>query len=296
MSAMSIASQRKCLENYFSLVRNFFGDYIDQIAVVIAIWIGLAILESIKTLYFAYNKWLYLLYLAHSLYIYLPWIGFSLIIGVITQQTQSWRRNDASIFYLHVPWALGFAALHLFVVASSYQIYVPGFAEQSIWSIYGQHAIGWFNYELLAYLAVALLWHRGFCQDNSLESGNSEFLTHKKEEVDSSDADKLVMFNSTEGLVTAELSQIEWLLADNNYTLVQLPERQVRVRSGFRELLKLLQAMSAEEVFIQTHRSAAVNFSHVALVAKTRITTRSGTRIPVSRRRFKELTNRNLVI
>lgn len=292
---MNSTTQRNYLEDSFSFVRNFFDTYIDQIAVLTGIWIGLAILESIKTLYFAYNKWLYLFYLAHSLFIYLPWIGFSLLIGVITHQRQSWQRSGVSILYWHCGCAFGFAVLHLAIVAISYQIYVPGFAEQSIWSIYAKHAISWFNYELLAYLAVALLWHHSSSRGSFLSSDNTEFSAHEIGNSASQGANALVLLNSTEGLVTTELWQIEWLLADNNYTIVQLPQQQIRVRSGFKELLLSLQAMSPEELFVQTHRSAAVNIAQVELIARTRITTRSGTRIPVSRRRFKDLSRRNVV-
>ncbi len=246
-----------------------------------AIWLGLALAETLKTLFFAHNKSLILLYLAQSLYLFLPCLCFSVLIGLLVLRSPlKWR--DAESLRLHLGVATVLGSLHILIVSSANWVFLPWLVtDVRFVDLFMARAVTWAPYELLCYFALLCIWQLNFSAEPSYrESGAGR---------QEPNLGQHMYLNTSIGGIHVTTDRIEWLMADNNHTVMLAHGQQLRVRDSLRNLLQRLSEASAGKQFIQTHRSAAVNRQWIRAVERNRIVMQSGKRIPVSRRRYRSV-------
>ncbi len=260
----------------------FFQRHGPTLALCIGLWLTFAFFETLKTLYFAYNKALVAQYAVHSLYIFLPWCVFSLLCGLLTERTIAYSLSSPRFLFPHLLTASAFGLLHLMVLTSSYWVFLPWIMEEkSFGDELLRRSVSYFHLEIIAYFVMVAIWRTQF--KAAAESEQTCFDSLRGSAI--SGALDLI----TRGGITRVLAgDIEWLIGDGNYIVVHTAEQELRVRSTFKAILDQLDT----ENFMRTHRSVVVNLAKIQRVEKQRLVLESGTRVPVSRRRYHELVNR----
>ena len=107
------------------------------------------------------------------------------------------------------------------------------------------------------------------------------------------DATPRIFLGSQQGGVSVPIADISWIEADGAYVVVHVGGKRHVLRESLAEMLERLGGVR----FARIHRSAVVNLEHVRAVRRVRdqgleIELTNGTRIPVSRRRARELITR----
>ena len=239
-----------------------------------ALWTAFIIMEIAKAVYFNGFGTPLLIYLLFGAYLYLPWFAISVFCGVLAQYRQHLPLFSTSSLLFHLPIALAVSTLHVLVLTSAWWVFWPERVTQvSFGFVLGEQAFKWAHFEILAYFLLIALWRRQLNngENNSELSGGAE-------------SGELSLMTDT-GLVKLNAEQIEWLLADDNYVVIHADARTIRVRATMKEMLSQLHGKQ----FQQTHRSAIVNMAKVKEVGSQRVTLDSGCRVPVSRRRHRQL-------
>ncbi len=226
-----------------------------------------------------YSVWFYL---AQAVYIFLPWFIFSIVCGIVTAITSPYSVRSFLFLAHHGIAALTVAILHIAILTSNFWLFWPQLvSEVSVSFVLIEQFLKWFHFELAAYAAFVLLWRWRF-QNAQLNSKPYQQYTHDDASTKSADA---LLLSTDEGVIKINPQDIDWLLADDNYVVLHSVDRETRIRSTLKTMLQKLNSRQ----FLQTHRSAAVNLSKISRVGNMRIVLISGARVPVSRRRHKQL-------
>lgn len=243
-----------------------------------AVWFAFVAMEVGKGFYFNGNNTPFFYYLVFGLYLYVPWFLFSVICGQLAYRTRLFSFFSNQSLRVHVPIACLFAILHVLVLTSAYWVFWPERVSRvSFQFVFGEQAIQWMHFELLAYFILLHVWRRQLVETETSGSAQSE-----------SDNSSQLALSTDSGVVKVDQEQVEWLLADDNYVIVHTAERKLRVRSTLKEMLAQLKRLQGNH-FLQAHRSAIVNMNKVREIGSQRLVLNSGHRVPVSRRRHRQL-------
>ncbi len=242
---------------------------------LLIMWLGFAALEVAKGFYFNGSATPFIRYTVFGLYLYLPWLLFSISLSYLAKLSLPYPLFSYSSLRWHIPIALTWAVAHVALLASAYWVFWPERVTQvGFGFVFGEQAFKWFHFEVLAYFLLLSIWRREFNKTEAINASRS-----------SSDGDGQLSLVTDTGTVRLQIEEIDWLLADDNYVIVHSAQRKIRVRGTMKEMLKHLQ----HGRFKQTHRSAIVNLSKIREIGSKRITMDSGYRVPVSRRRHRQL-------
>ncbi|MCG8413780.1 MAG: LytTR family transcriptional regulator [Pseudomonadales bacterium] len=240
-----------------------------------AVWLGFVIMEVAKGIYFNGSDTPFVHYTLFGLYLYLPWFGVSVGLAYLAKQTLPHSLLSSPALSLHVPTSLLWAGCHVLILTSAYWVFwLERVARVTFDFVLGEQAFKWFHFEVLAYFLLLSIWRRELKKSEAINASSS-----------SSDGNGMLSLLTDSGTVRMKIDEIDWLLADDNYVIVHSAQRKVRVRGTMKEMLKQLH----QGHFKQTHRSAIVNMSKVREIGNQRITLTSGYRVPVSRRRHRQL-------
>ncbi len=104
------------------------------------------------------------------------------------------------------------------------------------------------------------------------------------------DATPRIFLGTQQGGVSVPIADISWIEADGAYVVVHAGGKRHVLRESLAEMLERLGAGR----FVRIHRSAVVNLTHVRATRRARdqgleIELADGTRVPVSRRRARQL-------
>lgn len=214
-------------------------------------------------------------YLVFGCYLYFPWFVISIVCGTLASRTLGFPIFHHRSLRLHLPVAIIFAVFHVLLLTSAYWIFWPERVSQvSFQFVLGEQALKWAHFEVLAYFILLLVWRRQLAQGTASEDQDYGRTTGKQ-----------LALVTDSGVVKLDQEQVHWLLADDNYVIVHTSDRKLRVRSTLKEMLRQLQA----DHFQQAHRSAIVNMNKVREIGSQRLVLDSGCRVPVSRRRHRQL-------
>ena len=79
-------------------------------------------------------------------------------------------------------------------------------------------------------------------------------------------------------------AEVLYLESRHQYTIVHLPQRQIRVRIALSDLLRVF-----PDYFVRVHRSYVINVLHVEQISRREIRLAGGSRIPIPERRSKSV-------
>ena len=245
-------------------MREFLSHHRGPIVGFALLWLAFAIMDVAQRYYFSgqlptmQQIWI-------ALYIFLPWWLFSLLAGCISIRYQE---NLRQLVLIQVAMALVIGLAHVALLAARYWIFWPQAVENvSVGFVLGEQFFKWFQFEFLAYAACALFWF--------------VWLRTRQDESEDEEIPRSIALQTDEGRVMVDLDDIEWLRADNNYVIVYAPPNEYRVRATLQSMVGKLRS----RMFLQTHRSAAVNVERAIAVERARVELRSGAKAPLSRRR-----------
>ncbi len=239
---------------------------------LIMLWLGLAALELGKGLYFNGSETPILLFTLYGIYLYLPWLLLSLVLAYVALASAHMPVMSRQFLALHVPIACLFGLLHIALLSSAYWLFWPDRVTRvSVGFVYGEQALKWFHFELLAYFLILGAWRRRLGQpsERSALARTSEALTLATEQ----------------GVIRLDPEAIDCLFADDNYVIIHAGNRQHRVRCTLKQLQQKLDGSQ----FQQAHRSAIVNLARVHELGTSRLILHNGSKVPVSRRRYRQL-------
>lgn len=254
---------------------DFLAEHRDLVFKLGFVWAMFALMEIGKAFYFNGAATPVFYYALFSAYLYMPWFLFSMVCGLAAQKTLDLPLFSKSSLQIHLPIALVVVVLHVLVLTSAYWVFWPERVSRvSFGFVLGEQAVKWAHFEMLAYFILLYVWRRRLTTRSEavggpISKGNAEELS-------------LVTDN---GMVKLHSEQIECILADDNYVIVHSGNRQHRIRGTLKEMLSQLRG----DEFQQTHRSAVVNMNKVKEIGSQRLVLQSGNRIPVSRRRYRQL-------
>lgn len=232
-------------------------------------------MEVAKAFYFNGSDTNFAYYLLYGIYLYLPWLLFSLAVGFLAQRFIYLSLWEKTSLFVHVPIALSWAAIHVLILTSAYWVFWPQrVAEVSVGFVLGEQAVKWFHFEILAYFFLLGLWRHRILKSDAIQASSS-----------TADGSGSLLLVTDSGVVKLQPNDIHWLLADDNYVIVHSEHRKIRVRGTMKDMLSQLQ----NDQFQQTHRSAIVNMTKVQEIGNQRLILQSGSRVPVSRRRHRQL-------
>ena len=169
-------------------------------------------------------------------------------------------------------------------------IHADGFAAQAairdavrhvvFVTAYPEHATRAFDVAALDYLVKPLTAERfNAALDRVRRSGGT------------ADATPRIFLGTQQGGVSVPIAEINWVQADGAYVVVHAAGKRHVLRESLNEMLERLGGR-----FIRIHRSALVNLERVRATRRVRdgleIELVDGTRVPVSRRRGRQLISR----
>lgn len=231
-------------------------------------------MEVAKAYYFNGDNTPILYTTFYGLYLYLPWLFIAMLCGLIAKSTLRFPTTSREFLIFSGLFSIGMAFLHVSILTSAYWVFWPErVGSVTVSFVFGEQAMKWFHFELLACIALLMIWRRHFLANE------------KTPKVSSGEPVSEIAFSTEAGKVKLNINQIEWLLADDNYIIVHANDRKLRIRSTMKEMLGKL----CNDKFKQTHRSAIVNLNEVKEIGSNRLTLKSGIRVPVSRRRHRVL-------
>ncbi len=256
-------------------VRDFIADHRGLVIKLGAVWGAFALMEVGKAFYFSGAATPVVYYLLYSTYLYLPWFLFSIVCGLVAARTSELPIFDKTALRVHLPVALLMVVIHVLTLTSAFWLFWPERVTRVTFGfVLGEQAVKWAHFELLAYFILLYIWRRHLtaCSTDQAESGAL------------ADENELALVTET-GMVKLRSEQIDCILADDNYVIVHANEREHRIRGTLKQMLVQLQG----DQFHQTHRSAVVNMDKVKEIGNQRLILQSGSKVPVSRRRYRQL-------
>lgn len=256
-------------------VRDFIADHRGLVVKLGAVWGAFALMEVGKALYFNGIATPIVYLLLYSTYLYLPWFLFSIVCGLVAVRTSGLPVFDKTALRVHLPIAMLMVVIHVLTLTSAYWLFWPErVARVTFGFVLGEQAVKWAHFELLAYFILLYVWRRHLTA-YSVGASESDVLTNESE---------LSLVTET-GMVKLRSEQIDCVLADDNYVIVHANEREHRIRGTLKQMLGQLKG----DQFHQTHRSAVVNMDKVKEIGNQRLILQSGNKVPVSRRRYRQL-------
>ena len=239
------------------------------------LWLAFILNEVLKGYYFNSGNVSIGYYTLFGLYLYLPWFLFSIFLLHLAKSTLHHSLFCKSSLATHLPISFFWGGIHVVLLTSAYWIFWPERVTQvNVSFVLVEQALKWFHFEILAYFILLSVWRRVLLKPSQIHARKS-----------SSDGNGTLSLVTDTGIVMLHADDIDWLLADDNYVIVHADRRKIRVRGTMKDMLKQLH----HDQFQQTHRSAIVNMSKVQEIGSHRLTMQSGSRVPVSRRRHRDL-------
>lgn len=246
----------------------FYRQHSVVIGVFAAIWTTFVVMRVAQASFFGPANASLVTPFLSALYIFMPWFVVSLGLGWLLQR---WPTLTPARLGLLALVGAGVGVLHVALLASTYWVFWPSLvANVTVGFVFVEQWLAWFHFELVIFAACVLVWR-----------------WRTRREPDQA-APMSLLLPSEGGMAQLHPEDIIWLEADDNYVIYHSTEGEHRARSTLSTALAGLPA----ELFVQTHRSAAVNLAHVRNVSTNRVELTSLKRAPISRRRQREVRNR----